>query len=152
MSHCEPDSISASSAYKLHLLALPFHSLDTIFDLCACLTILLYFHLVLVQMAEYAPIKTSPSLVTSTAESNESRVLSDDDLIEVEDFASFKCYTPKEVESLFVTFNQIKQVYSLDGDVEAHFYAPTSLYPMKPDDFVGICPMRISPFCHQTHR
>ena len=96
-------------------------------------------------MAEYEPIKSSQSLATSTAESNDSRVLSDDDLIDIsEDFSTFKCYTPKEMESLYVTFNQSQQIYGLDGDVVAHFYAPTSLYEMKQDDIVGICPMRKS--------
>lgn len=91
-------------------------------------------------------------MATSTAESSESRVLSDEELVDVEeDFASFKCYTPKEMESLSVTFTQSQLSYNLENDIVAHFYAPTSLYQMKPDDVVGICPMRKSlPFISKT--
>lgn len=97
-------------------------------------------------MAEYQQLKsTSASMASSSAlDSNESRVFSDDDLIDVDDFASFKGYTPKEMEKLMVNFSQIQPTYNLGKDITVNFFASSSVYEMKSDDVIGICPMRKS--------
>lgn len=95
-------------------------------------------------MAEYQPLKNSQSLATSSVESsNESRILSDDELIDIEDFASFKGYSP-EMDNLLVTFSLTQSIYKLDEPIIAHFYALASSFQIKPDDAIGICPMRKS--------
>lgn len=81
---------------------------------------------------------------SSALDSNESRVFSDDDLIDVDDFAAFKGYTPKEMESLMINFGQIQPTYNLGEDITVNFFASSSVYEMKPDDVIGICPMRKS--------
>lgn len=92
-------------------------------------------------MAEYQQLKSSTS---SAIDSTESRVFSDDELIEVDDFASFKGYTPKDMESLMVNFSKEKPTYHLGQNITVNFFASSSVYQMKPDDVIGICPLRKS--------
>ena len=89
-------------------------------------------------MAYYEPLmKKSESLATS---STESRTLSDDELIDIEDFSSFKAYSP-EMDNLLVTFNLTESSYKLGASVVAHFYSVFSTFQMEPTDMIGICPM-----------
>lgn len=90
-------------------------------------------------MAEYQQLKsTSASLASSSVlDSSESRVFSDDERVDVDDFASFKGYTPKDTTQ------------ALDGMGEN--YDSMVMEKRDDDDFIVVSVAISNFFINMTH-
>ena len=95
-------------------------------------------------MAEYEPLKGGQSMTTSTVESilSNNSLNNCEEFVDDDDFSTFKSYSQLEFDNHVVTFTENQLLYNLDGKITAYFYSLLSAYDMKPDDKVGIVPMR----------